>query len=100
MRPSTRSPAARLPDTRECPPVSFRLPKFDYFLVGLVLMVALALVWPTPGMSGGPLHFEYVTTYGVSVVFFLYGLTLSPERMQPFLSHTVGTTNSSVTPAL
>ena len=24
----------------------------------------------------------------------------TPERMQPFLSHTVGTTNSSVTPAL
>lgn len=64
-----------------------RLPKLDYFLVGLVLMVVLALVWPTPGMSGGPLHFEYVTTYGVSVVFFLYGLTLSPQKMKAGVMH-------------
>lgn len=64
-----------------------RLPKLDYFLVGLVLMVLLALVWPTPGMSGGPLHFEYITTYGVSVVFFLYGLTLSPEKMKAGVMH-------------
>ena len=67
--------------------MSLRLPKLDYFLVGLIVMVALALVWPTPGMSGGPLHFEYVTTYGVSVVFFLYGLTLSPERMKAGVLH-------------
>lgn len=64
-----------------------RLPKLDYFLVGLLLMVLLALVWPTPGMSGGPLHFEYVTTYGVSVVFFLYGLTLSPQKMKAGVMH-------------
>ena len=64
-----------------------RLPKLDYFLIGLVLMVALALIWPVPGKSGGPLHFEYVTTYGVSVVFFLYGLTLSPDRMKAGVLH-------------
>ncbi len=67
--------------------MSIRLPKLDYFLVGLVLMVALALIWPTPGKSGGPLHFEYVTTYGVSVVFFLYGLMLSPEKMKAGVLH-------------
>lgn len=64
-----------------------RLPKLDYFLIGLVLMVALALIWPTPGVSGGPLHFEYITTYGVSVVFFLYGLMLSPEKMKAGILH-------------
>lgn len=53
----------------------------DPFLVGLVAMVALALVWPAPGVSGGVLHFDYATTYGVSIVFFLYGLTLSPRKM-------------------
>lgn len=56
--------------------------RVDYFLVGLVVVVAAALVWPTPGISGGVLHFNYATTYGVSIVFFLYGLTLSPERMR------------------
>ena len=56
--------------------------KIDPFLLGLVAMVVLALIWPTPGVSGGALHFDYATTYGVSIVFFLYGLTLSPEKMK------------------
>ena len=43
MRPSTRSPVARPPDIRKYLTVSLRLPKVDYFLVGLILMVALAL---------------------------------------------------------
>jgi len=58
------------------------LPKFDGFMLGLLAAVVLALIWPTPGVSGGPLHFDLATTYGVSLVFFLYGLTLSPERMR------------------
>lgn len=59
----------------------------DPFLVGLVAMVALALIWPTPGISGGVLHFDYATTYGVSIVFFLYGLTLSPQKMKEGVMH-------------
>jgi sodium/bile acid cotransporter 7 len=55
--------------------------RLDPFLVGLITMVTLALVLPGPGVSGGPLHFDYATTYGVSIVFFLYGLTLSPRKM-------------------
>lgn len=54
----------------------------DPFLIALVGVVLLALVWPVPGISGGVLHFELVTTYGVGVVFFLYGLTLAPERLR------------------
>ena len=55
--------------------------KFDYFLVGLILMVALGFLVPTLGKSGGPLHLEWVTDYGICGVFFLYGLTLAPERI-------------------
>lgn len=54
----------------------------DPFLIGLVAMVLLALIFPQPGVSGGPLHFDYATTYGVSIVFFLYGLTLAPSKMK------------------
>jgi solute carrier family 10 (sodium/bile acid cotransporter), member 7 len=60
----------------------FRKLNIDPFLLGLIAMVALALIWPTPGVSGGVLHFDYATTYGVSIVFFLYGLTLSFEKMK------------------
>ncbi|MDE1174775.1 MAG: bile acid:sodium symporter [Parvibaculaceae bacterium] len=56
--------------------------KIDGFVIGLVGMVALAVLWPEPGATGGFLHIEYVTSYGLAVVFFLYGLTLAPEKMK------------------
>ncbi|WP_235891042.1 bile acid:sodium symporter family protein [Pararhizobium mangrovi] len=64
-----------------------KLPKLNWFIVFLVLAVVTAIVFPGPGTTGGPLHWEYVTTYGVSAVFFLYGLTLAPERMKAGLTH-------------
>lgn len=55
--------------------------KIDYFLVGLVCVVILGLAVPSLGSSNGPLHLDMVTTYGICGVFFLYGLTLAPERI-------------------
>ncbi|EME69043.1 Na+-dependent transporter [Paramagnetospirillum caucaseum] len=54
----------------------------DGFLLGLMSMVGLAWVLPDFGRSGGHLHMDAVTTYGVALVFLLYGLTLPPERMK------------------
>lgn len=54
----------------------------DGFLLGLVSMVGLAWVLPDFGKSGGHLHMDAVTVYGVALVFLLYGLTLPPERMK------------------
>ncbi|MCB8838323.1 bile acid:sodium symporter family protein [Aurantimonas sp. VKM B-3413] len=63
-----------------------RLPKIDPFVFGLAAVVGLAVLWPEPGRSGGLLHWKWVTTYGVCAVFFLYGLTLAPERMRQGLT--------------
>lgn len=60
--------------------------KFDGFLIGLILAVALAIVYPAPGASGGVLHMDLASKYGVAVVFFLYGLTLAPEKMRAGLA--------------
>ena len=54
----------------------------DKFLLSIVAVVIAAILWPTPGMSGGFLHVEWVASYGISIVFFLYGLTLAPEKMR------------------
>lgn len=54
----------------------------DGFLLSLMGVVALAIAWPEPGVTGGPLHVEWVASYGISIVFFLYGLTLAPEKMR------------------
>lgn len=62
--------------------MTMRLPKIDKFVLALAAAVVLAIVFPEPGRTGGFLHWDYLTTYGVCGVFFLYGLTLAPERMK------------------
>jgi len=54
----------------------------DPFLVGLLAMVGLAWVAPELGRSGGPVRLDFIATYGVGLVFLLYGLTLPPERLK------------------
>jgi sodium/bile acid cotransporter 7 len=63
---------------------SFRL---DGFLLALILVVIAAILWPGPGAKGGFLHMDFIATYGVAVVFFLYGLTLAPEKMRKGMWH-------------
>jgi sodium/bile acid cotransporter 7 len=59
----------------------------DGFLIALVAIVLLAIVLPGPGASGGVLHMDWIATYGVAGVFFLYGLTLVPEKMKAGFKH-------------
>jgi len=50
--------------------------KFDWFMRGMVLVVALAFVWPGPGAQGGFLHPDVLNKLGIALVFFLNGLGL------------------------
>ena len=61
--------------------------RIDGFLVSLVVVVVAAMLWPAPGAKGGFLHIDWISTYGVAVIFFLYGLTLAPERMRKGMAH-------------
>jgi len=49
----------------------------DWFLLGMLLAVVLAWLLPAPGAKGGSLHPELLNKLGVSLIFFLHGLTLS-----------------------
>jgi solute carrier family 10 (sodium/bile acid cotransporter), member 7 len=49
----------------------------DWFLLGMGVAVTLAWVLPGPGARGGSLHPELLNKLGVSLIFFLHGLTLS-----------------------
>jgi len=51
--------------------------KFDWFLKGMLVAVALAFLWPAPGAKGGFLHPELLNKIGIALVFFLNGLVLS-----------------------
>lgn len=56
--------------------------KFDWFLKGMLIAVALAFLWPAPGAKGGFLHPELLNKLGVALVFFLNGLGLSLAAMK------------------
>jgi sodium/bile acid cotransporter 7 len=60
---------------------------FDGFMLGLLLMLLLAYLFPRFGTEQSPLPLEEVTTYGVSFIFFFYGLRLSPEKLRAGLSN-------------
>ncbi len=54
----------------------------DTFLLLLFAAAGLSLLTPDIGKSGGFIHLDLYSNYGVSVVFLLYGLTLSWERLR------------------
>ncbi|QRG05683.1 bile acid:sodium symporter [Xanthobacter dioxanivorans] len=55
--------------------------KLDPFLVALATTVLLALAWPQPGVTGGVLHADKAASWGVALIFFLYGVSLAPRRL-------------------
>ncbi|MHC2993601.1 membrane protein [Pontibacter sp. HJ8] len=60
---------------------------FDWFLFALIGMILLAYLWPEGGVDREPVSLGDVATYGVSAIFFFYGLRLSPEKLRAGLSN-------------
>lgn len=54
----------------------------DWFLLALAGLVGLAYVYPGLGKDDGLLPLNTITTYGVSAIFFFYGLRLSPAKLK------------------
>ncbi|GAB3918504.1 bile acid:sodium symporter family protein [Larkinella terrae] len=59
----------------------------DWFLLALLSMIGLAYLWPTPGIQEGPFSLSSLANYGVSVIFFFYGLKLNFEKLKAGLSN-------------
>lgn len=60
----------------------------DGFLVALILSILLAYLWPYPGTSASPFALAKVANYGVSFIFFFYGLKLNLAQLRVGLSNT------------
>ncbi|HWW63669.1 MAG TPA: bile acid:sodium symporter family protein [Sphingomonadaceae bacterium] len=56
--------------------------KLDGFLLATLAAVFAALVAPSIGAAGGPLHLDVVTTVGIAIMFFLHGAALSPQALK------------------
>ena len=59
----------------------------DGFLALLITVVVLAWLWPTVGAGEGVFSLSSLANYGVSVIFFFYGLKLSREKLRTSLDN-------------
>src|SRR5690349_5206655 len=56
-------------------------------MLGLIAMLGMAYLFPSFGTENGPLPLGEIANYGVSLIFFFYGLRLSPEKLRAGLSN-------------
>ncbi len=54
----------------------------DWFIVALLSMIGLAKLWPEPGIQQGVFSLSSLATYGVSLIFFFYGLKLNVGQLR------------------
>jgi sodium/bile acid cotransporter 7 len=54
----------------------------DGFMLALISMIGLAYLWPYPGMKESPVPLAQISSYAVSMIFFFYGLRLSPDKLR------------------
>lgn len=59
----------------------------DWFILALLAMIGLAKVWPGPGIQEGPLSLSALAGYGVSGIFFFYGLKLNRAQLKAGLQN-------------
>ncbi|GHB23512.1 bile acid:sodium symporter family protein [Mongoliitalea lutea] len=57
---------------------------FFFLLVGMII---LAKFFPQWGTSNGPLPLKEITAVGISVIFFFYGVKLSPQKLMEGLKN-------------
>jgi sodium/bile acid cotransporter 7 len=81
--PSSAPPSAS-PAVPAAPPAPGLLARLgiDWFLGALLLAVGLAYFAPGIGSKSSPVPWSAITTGGVAVIFFFYGLRLSTEKLR------------------
>jgi sodium/bile acid cotransporter 7 len=59
----------------------------DGFIMGIFTMVLLGYFFPGVGAEGGRFELSTVIHYGIMLLFFFYGLRLSPDKLRADLSN-------------
>lgn len=59
----------------------------DWFILAIIGMIILASFFPAPGVQKGLFSLKSIAGYGVSLIFFFYGLRLSPQKLREGLSN-------------
>lgn len=53
--------------------------KIDSFVIGIVISIVVAYYFPQLGASGSPVPLNLISSIGISLIFFFYGLSLNSE---------------------
>lgn len=61
--------------------------KIDKFVLAIIVVVIIAYIFPDLGRVNGPLPLDGITSIGVSLIFFFYGLKLSPKQIKEGLQN-------------
>lgn len=59
----------------------------DWFILAIISMIIIASIWPEPGVQKGLFSLKNIANYGVSLIFFFYGLRLSPQKLKEGLGN-------------
>jgi len=65
----------------------FQRAGFDGFIIALLLMILLARLWPEGSLEWKGFSISRLAGYGVSIIFFFYGLRLDPVKLKAGLQH-------------
>lgn len=57
------------------------------FFLSLLLVVFLAWIFPEAGARTSPVPLQHITGYGVAIIFFFYGVRLSPAEFRRGVQH-------------
>jgi sodium/bile acid cotransporter 7 len=66
---------------------TFRRAGLGGFLFAIFGVILLAWLKPSIGVSQSPFSLERIAVYGVSVIFFFYGISLDPQKLKASLSN-------------
>jgi len=61
--------------------------KLDKFVLFIIVVIGLAYFFPQWGIAGSPVPLDIISTIGISLIFFFYGLKLSPEKLKAGLKN-------------
>lgn len=56
--------------------------KIDGFVLSIIIVIALAYLFPQWGIAASPIPLDTISAIGISLIFFFYGLKLSPEKLK------------------
>ena len=61
--------------------------KLDKFVLAILVAIAVAYFFPQWGIATSPIPLDTISAVGIALIFFLYGLKLSPQKLKAGLGN-------------